>query len=235
MFYLYGIARMKPGLSLTVPGIGGVAVQMLRWRGLTVVASSIATRDVPATATNLWCHEHVIEAVMAQIVVIPLRFGTIVADLAACRQLLSQHYRQLTVRLNLVSGRVEFAIRLSGESAGEAAAQAEEPLAPLGPGTAYLRTLARTFSTWPIALDAALCGALAPRAVASLLWPRDTPSSDLRASFLVERPGIEAFQREVVAFQNGRQDLLVSCTGPWPPYSFVDDAFSELKDRKANR
>ncbi len=235
MFYLYGIARMKPGLSLGVPGIGGAAVQMLRWRGITVAASPIETWDVPEIETNLWCHEHVIEAVMAQIAVIPLRFGTIVADLAACRQLLSRHYRQLTARLTLVSDRVEFGLRLSGESTGEAAVQAEEPLAPLGPGTAYLRALAKTSSAWPVALDAALCGALEPWAVASVLWPRDTPSSDLRASFLVERPGIEAFRREVAGFQNDRQDLLVSCTGPWPPYSFVDDAFSELKDRKANR
>jgi len=226
---------MKPGLSLGVPGIGGAAVQMLRWRGITVAASPIETWDVPAIETNLWCHEHVIEAVMAQVTVIPLRFGTIVVDLAACRQLLSRHYRQLTARLTLVSDRVEFALRLSGESTGEAAIQAKELLAPLGPGTAYLRALAKTSSAWPVALDAALRGALEPWAVSRVLWPRGAPSSDLRASFLVERPGIEAFRREVAGFQNDRHDLLVSCTGPWPPYSFVDDAFSELKDRKANR
>lgn len=226
---------MKPGLSLGVPGIGGAAVQMLRWRGITVAASPIETWDVPAIETNLWCHEHVIEAVMAQVTVIPLRFGTIVVDLAACRQLLSRHYRQLTARLTLVSDRVEFALRLSGESTGEAAIQAKELLAPLGPGTAYLRALAKTSSAWPVALDAALRGALEPWAVSRVLWPCGAPSSDLRASFLVERPGIEAFRREVAGFQNDRHDLLVSCTGPWPPYSFVDDAFSELKDRKANR
>lgn len=235
MFYLYGIARKTSALSLAVPGIGGAAVQMPSWRGIAVAASEIETSNVPANETNLWRHERVIEAAMAQIAVIPLRFGTIVADLAACRQLLSRHYRQLTARLALVSGRVEFGLRLSGEVASSASVQAEEQSAPVGPGTAYLRALAKTSSAWPAALDAALCGALEPWTVGRVLWPRDTPASDLRASFLVERPAVEAFRREVAEFQNARQDLRMSCTGPWPPYSFVDDALSEPNDRKANR
>lgn len=222
---------MKPGLSFAVSGIGGVGVQMLRWRGVAAAASPIENGDVPANETNLWCHEHVIEAVMAQVAVIPLRFGTVVADPAACRRMLSQHYRQLTTRLTLVNDRVEFGLRLSGKMA----AHIEEPLAPSGPGTAYLRMLAKTSSGWPIELKAAVCSALEPWAVASLLWPCDTLSSDLRVSFLVERSGIEAFRQEVARFQNAQRDLLVSCTGPWPPYSFVDDAFSERNDRKVKQ
>lgn len=222
---------MKPGLSLTVSGISGAGVQILRWRGIAAAASPIENRDVPANAINLWCHEHVIEAVMAQVAVIPLRFGTVVADQAACRRILSQHYRRLTAHMTLVNDRVEFGLRLSGKMA----AKIEEPSAPGGPGTAYLRMLAKTSPDWPIELKAALCSALEPWAVASLLWPRDTLSSDLRASFLVERSGVEAFRQEVAGFQNARQDLLVSCTGPWPPYSFVDAAFSERNDRKAKQ
>jgi hypothetical protein len=200
--------------------------------GIQAQQDAAGQNDVhPLRGANLWCHEHVIEAVMAQIAVIPLRFGTIVADLAACHRMLSQHYRQLTARLTLVNDRVEFGLRLSGK----AAVQIKEPLAPSGPGTAYLRVLAKTSSAWPIELKAALCSALEPWVVASLLWPRDTLSSDLRASFLVERSEIEAFRQEVTGFQNARQDLLVSCTGPWPPYSFVDDAFSERNDRKAKQ
>ncbi|HUY03835.1 MAG TPA: GvpL/GvpF family gas vesicle protein [Rhodocyclaceae bacterium] len=234
MFYLYGIARWKPGLALGVPGIGGMAVRMERWRGLMVAASPFETWEVEASTPNLWCHEHVIEAVMAQSAVIPLRFCTVVADLPACRQLLSRHYRQLSALLGRVNDRVEFALRLSGAGSGDGLAAAADPES-VGPGTAYLRALARHSSAWPEALLAALRGALDPWALASMPWPRDTKSADLRASFLVERPGVDAFRREVAGFGDQRRDLTVSCTGPWPPYSFVADAFSQQTDRKAKR
>ena len=234
MFYLYGIARWKPDLALGIPGIGGMAVRMERWRGLMVVASPLETWKVEVSAPNLWCHEHVIEAVMAQSGVIPLRFCTVVADLPACRQLLSRHYQQLSALLGRVNDRVEFALRLSGAGSAAALTAAANPTS-VGLGTSYLRALARHSGAWPEALLAALRNALDPWAVASVPLPRDTKSTDLCASFLVERPGIDAFRREVAGFGDQRRDLTVSCTGPWPPYSFVADAFSQQTDRKAKK
>lgn len=229
MFYLYGIAKRRPKLSVAVSGIGGAPVQLLPWRGIAVAASPIETWNVAVNESNVRRHEHVIEAVMAETTVLPLRFGSVIGDADAYRRQLSQGYRLLTQRLALLAGRVEFGIRVVGGAIREPSRHVEPPPhAPMGPGTAYLRSLARPCSDWPDSLDISVHRALDPWAVTSVLWPQDTPSSELRASFLVERRGIEAFRQEVAGLQVNRQDLRVSCTGPWPPYSFVDVPFSRL-------
>jgi hypothetical protein len=50
----------------------------------------------------------------------------------------------------------------------------------------------------------------------------DSPSEPLRAAYLVDRNRIEQFALEVAGLQESRPDLRLLCTGPWPPYSFID-------------
>ena len=44
----------------------------------------------------------------------------------------------------------------------------------------------------------------------------------LRAAYLVERGQVDAFVTAVRRLQEDRADLALVCTGPWPPFSFVD-------------
>jgi len=226
MFYLYGVIRRQAEFSAATAGIGGSAVAMLPCCGLMAVASPVDIREIEATEDNLWCHEHVIEAIMAETTVLPLRFGTVVADAAACRHLLSQSEGQLAAQLALLDGRVEFGLRLGPEAAREPA-ETECGSATNWPGTLYLRSLARTYASWPTSLDVTLNAALDAYAVAYMLWPRGTPESELRASFLVAKPAIDAFRQAVARLQSSQPEWRISCTGPWPPYSFVESKFDE--------
>lgn len=232
MLYLYAIAKNRRGLSVAGPGIRGAAVEILPLRKIVAVASLLDSHDVAVTEANLWRHEQVIARVMEEAAVIPLRFGTVVDEWARCRRRLSECYRPLTTRLTLLSNRVEFAVRLVGGTVEDEPTQTEVSDVPPGPGTAYLRSLAKAHSGWPGWLGTALRRAIDPQAVASTLWPRDSSSQDLRASFLVNRSETDVFRDAVAAFQAEWPGIRLSCTGPWPPYTFANEPFTPLSDEK---
>jgi hypothetical protein len=47
------------------------------------------------------------------------------------------------------------------------------------------------------------------------------PGELLRAAYLVDRGAARAFSARVAKIQEESPRLRISCTGPWPPYSFV--------------
>jgi hypothetical protein len=229
MLYLYGITWCQADFSIGIAGIAGIdgfAVEMVPCGDLVAAASPIETREFAATEENLWRHEHVIEAIMAINTVLPLRFGTVAADAAACRHLLSQSQRQLCAQLTLLKGRVEFGLRLDPDAAQNSVEIGYDPVANR-PGTHYLQSLARTYASWPASLEVTLYTAFDAYAVAYMLWPRGTLESELRASFLVEKSEIYAFRQAVAKLQSSRPEWRISCTGPWPPYSFVESKLDE--------
>jgi hypothetical protein len=42
------------------------------------------------------------------------------------------------------------------------------------------------------------------------------------ASYLVPSDGVERFAEQVRVVADRHPELWLSCTGPWPPYSFVE-------------
>jgi hypothetical protein len=63
-------------------------------------------------------------------------------------------------------------------------------------------------------------------AVAASRRPVQAPDELLHASYLVERPVVAEFRAAAQRLQREHRDAAVLCTGPWPPYSFVDVAVS---------
>ena len=49
------------------------------------------------------------------------------------------------------------------------------------------------------------------------------PPELFRAAYLVERDAVERFTEAVGRLQNANQGLSLLCTGPWPPYTFMQD------------
>jgi hypothetical protein len=51
---------------------------------------------------------------------------------------------------------------------------------------------------------------------------RPRPQELFRAAYLVERDAVESFAAAVARLQKANIGLSILCTGPWPPYSFVE-------------
>ena len=209
MFHLYGIiaaGAAPPALT----GLAGQTVVILGCDALAVVASLLEA-PLAATPDAVRGHEQVIAAVMADTTILPLRFATMVEDVAALHRLLLPRQTHLLDRLAKLGGQVELAVRVAGV-APPPAPRAE------GPGARYLHRITARHAAWPEALRASLQAALP--GIPVQFWPG---ADILRASALVTRDAVAASCAAVDGFAAAWPALDITCTGPWPPWSFVED------------
>lgn len=180
----------------------------LRAGALSVVFGP-AEAEVDLTPEALWRHEQCVEALMEERDLLPIRYGTRVADPERVAETLSERRDELSARLERVRGAVELAVRVEDDAAPAEAAPAES-------GRDYLRRLARRDGTASL-----LHEPLAALARESVVRPG---AELLRAAYLVDRAAVPAFVELVQRLQAAHPGVAVLCTGPWPPYSFAEVA-----------
>jgi hypothetical protein len=151
---------------------------------------------------DLWSHEEVVERLMADRTVLPLRFGSRLPDEAALRRLLAENAARYAAALARLAGHIELGVR--------AVALTPRPR----PTSGRDHVLARLG-------DARLHEPLAALAADSLRRPAREPDELLRGAYLVERDALAPFQARVERLQAEHPEAALLCTGPWPPYSFA--------------
>lgn len=187
LLYIYGVVDEAPAeLGL---GLEGEPLRAVT-EGPVAAVVSAHDRAPEAEEDELWQHEAVVERLMEDAAVLPMRFGTTVADAKQVEELLRAREEELVESLAAVRGAVELSVRAE-LSAAEAKERLHEPL--------------RELSRRSLAFEA-----------------RDAHGGEdgFRGAYLVDAERVEAFAQRV----DGLVEELggeVSCTGPWPPYSFV--------------
>ena len=209
MIELYAITD-HPGPPLPdLPRLNVVARDRLA--AVCAPASSVAV-----TPEALWRHEEVVEALMQDRDLLPVRYGTRVEDETAAARAVAERYDELSLALERVRGAVELSVRVL--MADEPAQAAEdEPMS----GAEYLRARARSAAERETALRT-LHEPLSFLARESRQSSARPPAELLRAAYLVDRPAVDRFVRLVARLQDRNQSLRLLCTGPWPPYGFVE-------------
>jgi Gas vesicle synthesis protein GvpL/GvpF len=167
----------------------------------------------------LWAHERVVERLMADRAVLPMRFGSKLADDDALHAVLAARRQEFLAALDRVRGRVEVGVRAMQPLGAEP--PAARPPAPVATtGREYLEAKLRN-------------GRRIEREVATLHEPlaglavevsRQTPRGPdelLRASYLIDASVLARFRSTVERLQRTHAGVAILCTGPWPPYSFV--------------
>ena len=172
--------------------------------------------DGEVTASALWQHERIVEALMGDRDVLPVRYGTCLPDEAAAAQALQDNRARFAATLEAVRGAVELAVRvfLAGDE------PAPEPRSAPRTGAEYLRARARSVAREGDA-TAVVHEPLARAARAATVPHGHRAGELLRAAYLVDRDATEDFAARVRDIQSGNPQLRITCTGPWPPYSFV--------------
>jgi len=206
VIWIYAVGE-RPDLPLpAIAGLGGTVLESIPHGPLLAVASRHARSGFAPEADALWAHEQVVEAVMDQRAVVPMRFGTRVGDDAAAHAVLDAEREHLLEVLERVRGRVEFALR----------ARRPSP-APAGSGRDHVRTLLGEARA-----AAALHDPLAAVAVEARRSDVRRAGELLRAAYLVDACDVAHFRRSVRLLEREHSDVALVCTGPWPAYSFVN-------------
>ena len=203
--------RSSGGASSTLPA--GAPLSTVAHAGLAFVWA-------PAPATTglspelLWRHEELLEKLMEDRDLLPVRFGTRLADEADAARALRERHHELALALDRVRGAVELSVRVIGT-------EREPPPAEGMSGTEYLRAREQTSAARasalrtvhePLSLGARASSERAPRAAGELV----------RAAYLVDREAVQEFTGTVTRLQAEQPRLRLLCTGPWPPYSFSE-------------
>ena len=192
----------------------GTQLRLVPIDGLAAVCTP--ARDAELSPETLWRHEDVVEALMADRDLLPVRYGTRLEDEAAVARAVEERRDELAAALDRVRGAVELSVRVVATGTRTSSVAAVEPSS----GAEYLRLRARVEANHDRtarALDEPL-SALARASVEG----RPRPPELFRAAYLVERATVERFAAEVSRLQNLNPGLSILCTGPWPPYSFAE-------------
>jgi Gas vesicle synthesis protein GvpL/GvpF len=180
-------------------------LRAVRCDGLTALCAPAQPLEGELTPEALWRHEGVVEALMEDRDVLPVRFGTLVSDEDAAARAVTERLDELAAGLDRVRGAVELALRAHPRRPGEA------PLADTG--TDYMRAKARRVEAAQL-----LHEPLAFLARDSVVQPGPEL---LRAAYLVDREAVDGFVSLVHRLAEVHSGLDLVCTGPWPPYSFA--------------
>jgi hypothetical protein len=208
MIHVYAV--LEEGAEVPpLEGVDSVPVAPCAVDGLTA-AISVLREPAEPTDANLVRHADVVDR-LATVngAVIPARFTRPLASREALEAAVSPKTAELHAALARVRGCVELGVlvfRPHGEDAPRAAT-----------GREYLRAKLdeqRIFDH--------LAQPLEDHARASTPRRAASPNLVLGRTYLVESRRVDAFRGAVAALTREHPDLSIVCTGPWPPYNFVD-------------
>lgn len=183
--------------------------------GVAAVVGELA-EALPETTESAVAHGLVVESLRDHCdAVLPARFTRPFADRAALVGATQPNVTALQERLARVRGCVELGIRLT--------APHEATQVRVADGTAYMERLSAAASARKALADEA--DALLRRHALDCRVQTAADSATLyRAAYLVHRDGAAAFARRAAQLGEQHPELTLACTGPWAPYSFVEEA-----------
>ena len=215
MIYVYAITDGRPARLRRDGGFGGRSLQAVGSRSLAAVYSPDPPADLAPDEEALWCHEHVLEELMAEHAVLPLRFGSTLAGEGDLEDLLSSRADEFKAALTVVRGRVEMGVRASIGSPGP-----QPAMRPVS-GSAYLELkLARRRIAAELGEE--IDAELSPLARASTVKLLIDPRPAFAGAYLVDRDQVADFRSRCSDVGAARPDVQVACSGPWPPFSFAE-------------
>ena len=202
MIHVYAFAEQLDGLP-DVDGVDDAALERLQVEEVDAIFSRRTAETSRETLRrDALAHGAVVESLSAcASVVAPVRFGETVADERALAESLRERLPALRRAFERVRDCVEVAVRVH-----EPTRRDERPAT----GAAYMHAAGQS------SRRDELLGQLR-------LLARDSRVARESAAFLVGREQLDGVRRTVERFASVHPDLTVVCTGPWAPFSFVEE------------
>ena len=236
MMYVYAITDRPDAPLPRQLGLRDEELTQVVWRDLVAVVSPFDGAALSKSADELWRHEEVVEALMGDRAVLPMRFATLLPSPQHVGDTLCRSYRAFVEDIARVRGQVEIGMRFmnSIETGSTDACPfiLSDKGAPsgAGPGAVYMRAKLAEEQNRESRRQARLrpvreiYDRLASHANAGRLDEKPDDRHGTSAAFLVPRDGMTLFRGIVDEQARAHPELALLCTGPWPPYSFVNAA-----------
>lgn len=239
--YVYGIVRAGTPMPYPPAGIEGRPVATIERPPLAALVSDAPAGPVKATRKNLMAHSDVLQKVVAERTVLPMRFGVVMPSAEAAEdELLCEHEEDLVAQLDAFEGLVELDLKIvCPEDVQMRAVVAARPdVAQLGrevrgkpaDATYYDRIrlgelVAQASAALRDELTALVVGAIEPLALRTDIGEPAHEQMLLNVAFLIERERLEEVDRAVRRVDEEiPAGMNLKYVGPLPPYRFVEAA-----------
>lgn len=231
---LYGIVFSRSGdhasshSPLVLPGgVDGTRVRLIEEGDLGAAVSWVEAPDVTPNVARVLSYGNVVEALHADRVVLPMRYGCLFGEESQVVELLRVHGEEYAAALRGLDGCVEMGVRILLPTESPVRCPPSGSEIEGASGRAYLTDRAARYAREDKAARA--LAAVMERLRGALGGLAESTKTDrcVRADqgfsslyFLVKRGAVESFRqafRRIERTESAR--LLLS--GPWPPYNFV--------------
>ena len=214
---LYGVVEAG-GVSVTGVGLDDQRLHTVTEGPLAAIVADHDGAPPEPAIEALQEYEQTVRLLMSSGAILPARFGSVLADESTVRALLRRRRRDLLARVRRVRGAVELALRASW--LGAARTPVNGSRGGSKSGTSYLRErLELRQSARRVASELDPLSALARSSRRTLSPAPDLPVTE---AYLVERERVREFVAMVRQLDDRLDDVELTCTGPWPPYSFAE-------------
>lgn len=212
MIYVYAIGGGGADAPAG-PGIDDRPIEAVRRGSLAAFVSRGVERAPEPGENALLRHESVVDALMSDGPVLPMRFGTVLAGEGDVFAVLAARGIEFERSLAHLRGRVEMRVRALWHS---------PPPEPTGEsGREFLEAkLERHRTAREVAGEVHPC--LAELAVASTCRLLPHRGTAFAGAYLVDRNDADPLEHRLEQLAGTRGDVDVVCTGPWPPYTFSE-------------
>lgn len=236
--YVYGILPADVEVTPGARGLGDRSIALVRHGDLAALVSAIDLDEPIGKPEDLAGHQRLLDAVAAEVPVLPLRFGAVMtAPEAVEEELLAANHEQFLAALSRMRDRVQFVVKgrydqqtllrevLAGND--EAAALREEIQGDSEKATydARLRLgelVYQAISARRVADTRQAAESLAPYAVASTEREPTHEYDALHLAFLLDRSRRADFEKAVAELgSDWRHRMELRLLGPMAPYDFV--------------
>jgi len=239
--YIYCVIHCQEPRKFATRGIGerGDMVHTVNHADLSAVVSDSPIVEYESSRRNMMAHTVVLEEVMRDFAILPVRFGTVAPDSQAIQdKLLKRRYDELKDLLDEVDGRVELGLKAFWyeEIVYREIVEENPPIRELrdsisdrSPDQTYyerirLGEMVKTAMGRKRDSDAAgILAALHPLAYKGKVNSAVTDRMVLNAAFLVDRSREPEFDQAVhrLDADMGQREVF-KYVGPVPPYNFVN-------------
>ena len=239
LVHVYGVVEASAHLSGDLTGRSGRPVRRIEDDALTVLVSDVDD-DARVRREDLLAHAHLLEAVIADVTVIPMRFGVLLPDDDTVRrELLANQRDHLLGLLRAFDGCVQVTVHASydEDAALREVLRRHEDLAALRSSIDEADTAAQLRLGEAVGSALASLREEAAGQVVEWFRPRALATSvnEVRGAYDVasvallvrreDRAGIDAAVSELDRQAAGQMSLRY--VGPQPPYAFLDHVVIE--------
>ncbi|MCG2712395.1 MAG: GvpL/GvpF family gas vesicle protein [Candidatus Omnitrophica bacterium] len=233
--YAYAIIDSNSEISNSINGLGGAGIYNIPYRDIGIIVSGLSEQIQGITPEHVLKHEEVVERLMENFTVLPMRFLTQFNREEDILLMMKKHYRDFKDNLDRLRNKLEFGVKViwPGETIKKriiAAFEKNSAAVSLPERSAIQSFVKEKFEKHKIDKEfqeeADTCIAIIDNFFNKFVMEKKLEKLKsknllLSAAYLVEKERQNEFKE---AFERARVtliDLKFLLSGPWAPYNFI--------------